>query len=1076
MKFRNLVILLIIFFIFKPLSARAYPDAEYDDVIQSTLGNTEIIKGASFQEHSFFSNKSNCWYYFWYDSVLDSGSLLYSVYDLNYTLVEENQIATGAIFEDFDVDIDKTGERVYVVYREGNFLSRSQPLYCVYLTVDNDGGLTYQDLETITTYSSRDARMLSITVTGGGIIIHHGEYIGTGNMAGRIIVSNSTTGFVETYSQSIEGYWLALTSVNIGNNFYHVSKSEPLGNNGIVIAFEYYNPAPVYEFQPLAIIAFSNFDYDVYNITTAIDVGVDTAPNDSPSNLYMPYVFDLAGSSDGENFSIAWIASNGLGATPYLYCYVFNYSSGGDGKLFNLQSFDVDNVTSVNIYTNLRESFNVVYYAHQNETVQYVFKWRRNNNTFSKRYELWNPTKPSEFGEGGNYGFRSVGSNTFTLDTSGGGTPAIQMVDRNSDGFQWAWFYLDSFVMDFEGVPVLITPPHITNDYYEWLFMSEPYTLTLTANYTNYAKIEFSDTVHDIIFEYNESMGDYFSAYSTDGERNVIGIYDSNVIKNNITKEITWRFILGEQIVDSYNTTWTYTLQGLNGSITGLLVETPSIYNLGGLVSYRKTGIGGRVTGGESLEIYAENNGVMRASVIFRRLQGVHLLYEFNTNGTWNAGTGRWDNIQGVATPKFGIQVLYNGSWWNPLEIEVDCGLNKIGHSNLGNDISELTLSINYDVEGVVQRLGDTVTTYHYAYYPSGSDTSKILTYNAWMDIWFNQLNSSTVIGGRISPYYYAMEEKGFWLWASFSPNMANVSSSTFFADLTLNGTIVSSQEIELVRFYVEIDSHSIYYVNFEPYQILDYKLAEDRMQGIPTPVFVDTKVIDMPNQGFVNPIIRAIQSIGKFVRNGIFQSMRLIIAGIDSFLVLFGLPQGIFSTLVNTIVIQVTTMFSWLSIIAEYVSDSLYVFVSMMNWIVTFMGYIINAITWFVVWVIPIPIHLVRFMYALITSGTWTYMNFTWDFSSGSDIMQAGIQILPYTLTFMFVTWLFFGEGDDNDTSDIWGTPRRVIHVFKSLRESYQSIFWFFTHAQNSIISMYNFIRSHIPFLSSGGGEEDEG
>lgn len=623
----------------------------------------------------------------------------------------------------------------------------------------------------------------------------------------------------------------------------------------------------------------------------------------------------------------------------------------------------------------------------------------------------------------------------------------------------------------------------------EVLYENEVYTLSITAQSSTYLDINMSDAQRTIGFHWNNDTKRIYTTTSDNGEY-VIGLLRTSYNQSiqGTWGMYNWTFILDRNIVDSYGVEWNVKNNSTTVLASGFVVYkmafvTVDIYNLGGRVSYYYEYGGSRIVGGDSFELEVTNtNDYARAEVIYDKLQHVGMLVELWTGATWYPSNNTFGNIQGCAY-QFGIQYEIDNEWhsgWYALLYVQDVDSYIVGHQLAGDDMDWVRWNVDwYNEDGMVKR--DYIYSNFWGYETEDGKPDNLPRHSTQMHInlWFNRMNASTVVGGRINSYYFGFYELGnpWWFgYGEFRPMIGNISSSMFFTNLYDNDSnIRNAGEIQRVRYYTAIarvNNHNIT-SRMMNYEMLNFKVADDRMVGVDTPVLVETKVVDMPQGGFLTPLIKVMESIGNLIWAGAFSFIRLFMGAIDTLLTYFGLPMGTFTQLMDMLSIRLTMVFSWLGLIVKYAVDMLYVFTSMLNWTLSFMAYILEGIVWLVVWVIPIPIHVIRFLYALLTSSTFTYMGFNWDFISGKEIMEAGYAILPYTLSYVFLMWLFFG-GEDSD--DLLGTPRRIVFVFESLRGAYQNVFWFLISAQNKIMSMYNFIRSHIPALGSGGGEEDEG
>ncbi|GAH45860.1 unnamed protein product, partial [marine sediment metagenome] len=194
--------------------------------------------------------------------------------------------------------------------------------------------------------------------------------------------------------------------------------------------------------------------------------------------------------------------------------------------------------------------------------------------------------------------------------------------------------------------------------------------------------------------------------------------------------------------------------------------------------------------------------------------------------------------------------------------------------------------------------------------YPEcADDVNSQITYSKfYLDLWFNTMNSSSTVGGRISTKYFGMDESTSWFfWSNWKPVMVNQTESMFFDDLRdKDGDIIQISEIELVKFYIRVlktgagsgscDTHTWGIVDPE----FSKTLAADRMQAINTPEGIDTLVLDMPSSGFLQPIAKAIAGIGNMIWAGALNFVKILIASMDTIFLWIGFPAGTFSQISN--------------------------------------------------------------------------------------------------------------------------------------------------------------------------------
>lgn len=623
----------------------------------------------------------------------------------------------------------------------------------------------------------------------------------------------------------------------------------------------------------------------------------------------------------------------------------------------------------------------------------------------------------------------------------------------------------------------------------DWMYMGEVYTLIMETYNPSYAQVNFTDGEREIKFTYSNETG--LMSYDTANDEYVIGMPYTNfeIIETSTgLSKLTWKFILDKNVVDKTNVKFSAltnsTINVPQGEIdTEIDFLTVNIYNLGGNAGYTFTGDGSRIQGGDVFELEAMVAGSSaKAETIFKRLQHVHMLVELNHNGTWNPTNGDWEDFDGGYF-EYGIDYEMNGEWVQGWKVRMYPTNYLVGHQNSGSDHNWVGWSVEWysfnDGTGIYDKIKeDIIYSNSWSYDTEGSTNGYInrTSSQMWIDLWFNRMNSSTVIGGRVNAYYYGMYEKGnLWFgYGTFSPMFGDTTASMYFNDLyDEDGNIKNCYKIEKVKFWSKVTkiSGSDRTWKMHNYQILDWKVADDRMEGINTPVLIETKVLDMPQGGFMTPLVNAIGSIGNLVWKGALGFIRVFIGAIDSFLVYLGLPVGTFSALMDFVAIQISVVFGWLEIVALYAGQTLAIFVSIIDWTLSIMTMLLEAISWFIIWVVPLPIHLLNFMYCMFTSTEWVWGNVSFDFSGNVDIMSAVWAIAPYGFAYTYVSWLFFGKNED----DIEGLPYRIIQTFQFIRDGYTAIFWIFSRMRNEIISMYNFIRSHIPAMGGSGGETEE-
>jgi hypothetical protein len=445
-----------------------------------------------------------------------------------------------------------------------------------------------------------------------------------------------------------------------------------------------------------------------------------------------------------------------------------------------------------------------------------------------------------------------------------------------------------------------------------YLYMGEIYELEAWVNNTNYLYFEMNDTRHIWRYTYRNDTGQmWLNVTDYEGLKEneaVIGLISQNETQRGTLRKLQWRFVLDKQVLDVYNTTisW-YGLNFAGNLSSGGDIGGVSIYNLGGYVDYTFVGDGQRISGGDNFELEVRNatqNSSAYAEEVYRKLQWVHLKTELYHNMSWDGLLLKykvWDTV-GTGNLEMGMQFRYNGVWHDGWYCDIYLNGGNIGYmAGWGQDRAFLKYRVRW-WNGQVLQHTDTIYAYNDAYYPAGSNGSTRHSTPFFIDLWFNRMNSSTTIGGRVTPVYYGVEERGWWGMGDFRPVIDDEAYSDFFDDLILdNGTIISSQYIEEVRFWVKIskiaDDNVVWRVH--SYASKNFQKAIDRMDGIDTP---DPNDIEMPaitTTNFLTPLYKALQNIGNTIWNAGLQFIKVLWAFMDNLLVSIGLPTGTWSRII---------------------------------------------------------------------------------------------------------------------------------------------------------------------------------
>lgn len=444
-----------------------------------------------------------------------------------------------------------------------------------------------------------------------------------------------------------------------------------------------------------------------------------------------------------------------------------------------------------------------------------------------------------------------------------------------------------------------------------WIFKGDIYTIVSYFMGADLYYLNFTDGQHDISIRFDNSTG---LIYIVTGESFVLGeIYANYTLFSDGTQRIKCTFIPDINIVDIEDCAVDYyiyneELDVSTMSSTGLYFN---IYNLGGFTYYTFLGDGGRTIGGSPFEIYATNgteNSRARAEQIFRKLQHISFLMEIDMNNEWDSENGEFDIDAGVAWIDIGFDYRLNGSWIEGLFIRLFIQDADVGHHDLGIDHNwvewEVELYNYVPSAGVVQNIASQlIYSNHWGYEHENyvPDYYNRTSCQLWVDLWFDKTNASTTIAAQVNAYYHGLKEQGASWWfgyGKFIPMVSNYDNAKYLDDLyDEGGNITNCQKFDLIKFFIEVVKVSSVDGDDETWTIrgiedMHREQAIDRMEGIDEPTFVQTKVLDMPQTGFINAIKSAINGLSSAIWKGAFQFIKLMMGAVGNLMDAIGLGE----------------------------------------------------------------------------------------------------------------------------------------------------------------------------------------
>jgi hypothetical protein len=392
-------------------------------------------------------------------------------------------------------------------------------------------------------------------------------------------------------------------------------------------------------------------------------------------------------------------------------------------------------------------------------------------------------------------------------------------------------------------------------------------------------------------------------------------------------------------------------------------------------------GAAGHIPSGDTLDIFANTNAYAKAQIEFHNLQNVHALVSLYTGTRTN-----WFNNPAYSTPyKFGLDYWTGTTLCTGWRVEIQRANN--GISWIGDVDRVIQWNVSWYFNDVLQK---TDTIYSYPKVASEGETNDFsATTNFVIDFWLNKMNSSSVVGGRVSTEFYSIHAQTnvFLIWlvgSNWGPlTSGRSSSSLFFHNLIdSSGKIISCRDVDMSYFWdsVEQDNNNRNDIQkIENWNVLDFGITRGQMIGINTPQFVEPKTPDLPQNGFFNSLWaglqQSIQGVTAILSDSFGWLGDAAYHFIDSILAYFGL-SGLFETIIT----MITDLWANLSLL---LLNTILFFVNILAVTYSFFGF---GMTWVVAFATTI-VQLIGFVVAILQGTStavtglgdiWTKLNLT--------------------------------------------------------------------------------------------------
>ncbi len=1019
--------LLSILLINTVIGVSAYPEVE---VQRQIWVDQEGINAYPYQDHMVFSNVTGLWYSFYYDAWASggTGALLYDVIDtsgivlMTKILIHNGMVDKGAM-EDFSVAINRDGYRIYMAIALDSVTAISSlsafkgDIVCYYMLYNEDSGqIDIINTHAIDRYGDYKVQWVDIEITYDGYMVisyNCDGFAGTDDIGG-ISFSSSTLAWVDSANTiSTDMIYFGETSDNPPNNGGHMLALAPYKTNGIAIYWRDY--LQISDRIDVACLFLG------INVTVAGDNGYTDANweveliEDSfgipKGTINSANYFDVVNDWSDEQIAVAH--SYRLGDVNYVNVTLYNATDDTVSK-YNIITFNdggADTATySLILATNERGSINLLFANSTHKDIWYVVKYNINTKLFDAPVEVFTTLNPM-----GN--LREITSAQSFVPTYGSAkaTPHA-LLTVGSLSFQW--HYLDEgftipFMSDYINYTRLDNITDNTLTTYGVIIRPSDRHIIETRIHENVTLFyaSFEDFNHYVRFNYNITSGQSYTTITRKDNDTALQI--AYISKVTLTPDDEWNiltidFFFTDDCFDYYSQTMGYGIV-YEGTWFSTATSTMkySIFNLGGIASFTGMGDSTYYPQNDAFSIGAYNDGSWsQFSVLYDSLEHMHFNVEFDIDGDWNADDGIWENSTGGFF-EYGINYWLKGDYINGWKVRIYPASVNVGHQKLGSDVDYVQWTVEhytYNISISAYQLEVTNTLYSnfngYDSEDSDPDHHQKTSVTWWVDLWFSNENAGKTVATRVNTELFGMYEQGVAWWfgyGGFRPMIGEITDSIFYDNVNdANGTIQTVyQNVDVVDFWGRVEKVTggdKEYI-MHNYLMKNKELAVGDMKGVDTPALVKTKTMDMPQTGFLTPLITMINNIREFIVTGITDVIKGMGTLIDTVLVSVGLPPllGIF----------IDFLLGLYEIFALIYGS----FVDIISWIVTSIENMISSIFL----IIPRYLLLVNDVLMvfigfytnfvlLFTGGIGEMNNFWVDYSVGDILQIYLIAVLPFT------------------------------------------------------------------------------
>lgn len=396
-------------------------------------------------------------------------------------------------------------------------------------------------------------------------------------------------------------------------------------------------------------------------------------------------------------------------------------------------------------------------------------------------------------------------------------------------------------------------------------------------------KIAFYDSQHWINVSYYATP----NVWNLSSGSEYVNLQDGSISSSGYTTTIVFGLYLKSTILDSYNRSIYADGIYANGTAVGWeKVQTNyfNIYGLGGLnIMSTANAYAGRVTGGDTFELYSQSYSNVSVYQYWKNLKHVSFTVDLNISAWqyWNDGdltSGSGNSYLDNTSARFGIDYWYQGGWVRGLWVQLTY---PIKASTLTATKDSLSIKVQWFYKNV--QIGTDEYVRGFVFFDQANKGTSG-TCPMRIELWFNQANASSIMGGRVTSDYYAMYDSANWFAKIFTGGTWGIDSfnpptSMKFAQLQDNASaIFSSQNLKLMKLYEELEQPACLH-GFTSYltHYTEYSIDKNSktMQGIDTPAYNDPKTPNMVQGGLFSSFISFFNGLATGV-NDFFKSIAL--------------------------------------------------------------------------------------------------------------------------------------------------------------------------------------------------------